>query len=96
MNAASTPYDPRAGRPGGGRQDTPGATTVTGAIANTTGNPPGRGTPCRQRRNSAVNDRQMSRGDSRAMPYRAATGFQTCTKACLAASARWLALNAAL
>ena len=38
----------------------------------------------------------MSRGDSRAMPYLAATGFHTCTKACLAASARWLVLNAAL
>ena len=28
------------------------------------------------------------------MPYRAATGFHTCTNACLAASARWLAANA--
>ena len=38
---------------------------------------------------------QMSRGDSCAMPYLAATGFHTCTNACLAASACWLALNAA-
>ena len=30
------------------------------------------------------------------MPYLAATGFHTRTNACLAASACWLALNAAL
>ena len=38
----------------------------------------------------------MSRAEFWARPKRAATGFQTCTNASLAASARWLALNAAL
>src|SRR5262245_39113207 len=38
----------------------------------------------------------MSPAELGEMPYLAATGFHACTKACLAASARWLALNAAL
>lgn len=39
---------------------------------------------------------QMSRAEFCARPKRVATGFHACTNASLAASACWLALNAAL